>query len=36
MRPDMMFDIMYKNAKERGIDGVHIIEDNEIYNIEPI
>jgi len=30
-----VFDIMYKNAKERGIDGVHIIEDNEIYNIEP-
>lgn len=30
-----VFDIMYKNAKKRGIDGVHIIENNEIYDIEP-
>lgn len=28
-------DAMYKNAKERGISGVHIIEDNAIYDIEP-
>lgn len=30
-----VFDIMYKNAMERCIDGVSIIEGNEIYNIEP-
>ena len=30
-----MFNIMYKNAIERGIDGVHIVEDNAIYDIEP-
>ncbi|AWK50294.1 FAD/NAD(P)-binding oxidoreductase [Clostridium beijerinckii] len=30
-----MFDIMYKNARQRGIDGIHIIDHNEIYNIEP-
>ena len=30
-----MFDVMYKNAIERGIDGVYIVEDNEIYDIEP-
>ena len=30
-----VFDIMYKNAMERCIDGVDIIEGNEIYNIEP-
>ena len=29
-----MFDIMYKNAIERGIDGVHILEDNAIYDIQ--
>lgn len=28
-------DIMYDNARKRGIDGVHIIEDNAIYDIEP-
>lgn len=28
-----MFNIMYKNAIERGIDGVHILEENEIYNM---
>lgn len=30
-----VFRIMYKNAMERCIDGVDIIEGNEIYNIEP-
>lgn len=30
-----MFNIMYKNAIERGIDGIHIVEDNAIYDIEP-
>ena len=30
-----VFDIMYKNAMDRCIDGVNIIEGNEIYNIEP-
>ena len=29
-----MFDIMYKKAIERGIDGVHIVKDNAIYDIE--
>lgn len=28
-------DEMYKRAKQRGINGVHIIEDNAIYDIEP-
>lgn len=27
--------LMYTRAKERGIDGVHIIEDKGIYDIEP-
>lgn len=26
---------MYKKCKERNIDGIHIIEDNAIYDIEP-
>ena len=30
-----IIDEMYKNAKERNINGVHIIEDNAIYDIEP-
>jgi thioredoxin reductase/bacterioferritin-associated ferredoxin len=30
-----VIDKMYNNAKERDIDGVHIIEDNAIYDIEP-
>lgn len=30
-----VFEKMYKNARNRGIDGVHIIEGNEIYHIEP-
>lgn len=30
-----IFDKMNKNAKKRGIDGVHIIEDDTIYDIEP-
>ncbi|BCZ43942.1 FAD/NAD(P)-binding oxidoreductase [Clostridium gelidum] len=30
-----VFDIMYKNAMERSIEGVNIIEGNQIYNIEP-
>ena len=30
-----VFETMYKNARERGINGVHIIESNEIYHIEP-
>lgn len=30
-----IIETMYKEAKERNIDGVHIIENNNIYNIEP-
>jgi L-2-hydroxyglutarate oxidase LhgO len=30
-----VIDEMYKRAKELNIDGVHIIEDNAIYDIEP-
>src|SRR5471030_479204 len=30
-----IIDTMYNNAKEREIDGVHIIQDNAIYDIEP-
>lgn len=30
-----IIDNMYKNAKERNIQGVHIIEDTAIYDIEP-
>lgn len=28
-------DLMYKRSKERGITGVHIIDDNSLYDIEP-
>jgi len=27
------FNVMYKNSIERGIDGVHIVEDNALYDI---
>lgn len=30
-----ILDTMYKNARDRGIDGVYIIEDNAIYDLEP-
>lgn len=30
-----LIDDMHKRAKERNIDGIHIIEDNAIYDIEP-
>lgn len=32
---DSIIDNMYKNAKDRDIQGVHIIEDTAIYDIEP-
>jgi L-2-hydroxyglutarate oxidase LhgO len=32
---DSIIDNMYKRAKERNIQGVHIIEDTAIYDIEP-
>jgi len=32
---DNIIDTMHKNAKERDIEGLHIIEDNAIYDIEP-
>ena len=28
-------DLMYKRSKERGIEGVHIIDNNSLYDIEP-
>jgi thioredoxin reductase/bacterioferritin-associated ferredoxin len=30
-----ILDTMYKNSKEHGIDGIHIIKEDELYNIEP-
>lgn len=32
---DYIIDNMYKKAKERNIQGIHIIEDTAIYDIEP-
>lgn len=32
---DERLDLVYKRAKKRGISGIHMIEDNAIYDIEP-